>query len=293
MKWLCKLSFFCSRGRPTVYLNESKLLLSTTQLCFIVSRWSCLVAWQTSATPATWMPQCSVCALCRSSKRLSGGAFFWMLLVPIVSFLSGPGYNSLSLQRWLLCECSLTATSLLFDLPLGILVPCDLQEQMHHHSISQQVLAVANLKCIHLLRLDAFELIVLLFASSALRDLYETMEKTSSSLPPIILLQFLHMAFPQFAEKGDQGQYLQQVENATNLRTFLAFTSLSKCVQCNCLLRALACFVPSGCQRVLAANGESASTKIGATWVRDADGGNYSRPVFPTRCRLPMKLRLN
>jgi ubiquitin carboxyl-terminal hydrolase 14 len=37
------------------------------------------------------------------------------------------------------------------------------------------------------------------------------MEKTSSSLPPIILLQFLHMAFPQFAEKGDQGQYLQQV----------------------------------------------------------------------------------
>ncbi|TNN25662.1 Ubiquitin carboxyl-terminal hydrolase 14 [Liparis tanakae] len=46
-----------------------------------------------------------------------------------------------------------------------------------------------------------------------LRDLYETMEKTSSSLPPIILLQFLHMAFPQFAEKGDQGQYLQQDAN--------------------------------------------------------------------------------
>lgn len=48
----------------------------------------------------------------------------------------------------------------------------------------------------------------------ALRDLYETMDKTSSSLPPIILLQFLHMAFPQFAEKGDQGQYLQQVKNS-------------------------------------------------------------------------------
>ncbi|KAG7278410.1 hypothetical protein CRUP_038573 [Coryphaenoides rupestris] len=48
---------------------------------------------------------------------------------------------------------------------------------------------------------------------TALRDLYETMEKTSSSLPPIILLQFLHMAFPQFAEKGDQGQYLQQDAN--------------------------------------------------------------------------------
>ncbi|CAB1317323.1 unnamed protein product [Coregonus sp. 'balchen'] len=33
------------------------------------------------------------------------------------------------------------------------------------------------------------------------------------SIPPIILLQFLHMAFPQFAEKGDQGQYLQQDAN--------------------------------------------------------------------------------
>lgn len=52
---------------------------------------------------------------------------------------------------------------------------------------------------------------VFLLSFSALRDLYETMDKTSSSLPPIILLQFLHMAFPQFAEKGDQGQYLQQV----------------------------------------------------------------------------------
>ena len=39
------------------------------------------------------------------------------------------------------------------------------------------------------------------------------MDKTSSSIPPIILLQFLHMAFPQFAEKGDQGQYLQQDAN--------------------------------------------------------------------------------
>uniref|UniRef100_G3PZ95 Ubiquitin carboxyl-terminal hydrolase n=1 Tax=Gasterosteus aculeatus aculeatus TaxID=481459 RepID=G3PZ95_GASAC len=44
-------------------------------------------------------------------------------------------------------------------------------------------------------------------------ELKTTMEKTSSSLPPIILLQFLHMAFPQFAEKGDQGQYLQQDAN--------------------------------------------------------------------------------
>lgn len=58
-----------------------------------------------------------------------------------------------------------------------------------------------------------------------MRDLYESMDKTSSSIPPIILLQFLHLAFPQFAEKGDQGQYLQQVTlylncNAFNLNIF-------------------------------------------------------------------------
>ncbi|KAG7455326.1 hypothetical protein MATL_G00255230 [Megalops atlanticus] len=51
------------------------------------------------------------------------------------------------------------------------------------------------------------------YITAALRDLFESMDKTSSSIPPIILLQFLHMAFPQFAEKGDQGQYLQQDAN--------------------------------------------------------------------------------
>uniref|UniRef100_W5L5L8 Ubiquitin carboxyl-terminal hydrolase n=1 Tax=Astyanax mexicanus TaxID=7994 RepID=W5L5L8_ASTMX len=51
------------------------------------------------------------------------------------------------------------------------------------------------------------------YITAALRDLYESMDKTSASIPPIILLQFLHMAFPQFAEKGEQGQYLQQDAN--------------------------------------------------------------------------------
>ncbi|XP_020826333.1 ubiquitin carboxyl-terminal hydrolase 14 isoform X2 [Phascolarctos cinereus] len=51
------------------------------------------------------------------------------------------------------------------------------------------------------------------YITAALRDLFDSMDKTSSSIPPIILLQFLHMAFPQFAEKGDQGQYLQQDAN--------------------------------------------------------------------------------
>uniref|UniRef100_A0A4W3K0Z1 Ubiquitin carboxyl-terminal hydrolase n=1 Tax=Callorhinchus milii TaxID=7868 RepID=A0A4W3K0Z1_CALMI len=51
------------------------------------------------------------------------------------------------------------------------------------------------------------------YITAAFRDLLESMDKTSTSIPPIILLQFLHMAFPQFAEKGDQGQYLQQDAN--------------------------------------------------------------------------------
>ncbi|KAM4687376.1 ubiquitin carboxyl-terminal hydrolase 14 [Discoglossus pictus] len=51
------------------------------------------------------------------------------------------------------------------------------------------------------------------YITAALRDLFESMDKTSSSIPPIILLQFLHMAFPQFAEKGEQGQYMQQDAN--------------------------------------------------------------------------------
>ncbi|PKU40798.1 rho-associated protein kinase 1 [Limosa lapponica baueri] len=51
------------------------------------------------------------------------------------------------------------------------------------------------------------------YITAALRDLFDSMDKTSTSIPPIILLQFLHMAFPQFAEKGDQGQYLQQDAN--------------------------------------------------------------------------------
>ncbi|XP_064849106.1 ubiquitin carboxyl-terminal hydrolase 14-like isoform X3 [Oncorhynchus masou masou] len=51
------------------------------------------------------------------------------------------------------------------------------------------------------------------YITAALRDLYKIMDKTSTSIHPIILLQFLHLAFPQFAEKGDQGQYLQQDAN--------------------------------------------------------------------------------
>jgi len=48
--------------------------------------------------------------------------------------------------------------------------------------------------------------------TAALRDLYKTMD-TGATLPPIIMLQVLHNAFPLFAERGDQGGYKQQDAN--------------------------------------------------------------------------------
>merc|ERR1719431_2414816 len=48
--------------------------------------------------------------------------------------------------------------------------------------------------------------------TSALRDLYTTMDK-GNTVPPIIMLQVLHNAFPRFAERGEQGGYQQQDAN--------------------------------------------------------------------------------
>lgn len=48
--------------------------------------------------------------------------------------------------------------------------------------------------------------------TAALRDLYASMDK-GSTVPPIVLLQVLHMAFPRFAEKGEQGSFTQQDAN--------------------------------------------------------------------------------
>lgn len=48
--------------------------------------------------------------------------------------------------------------------------------------------------------------------TGALRDLYESMEK-GPSIAPLILLQVLHMAFPQFAEKTENGTFMQQDAN--------------------------------------------------------------------------------
>lgn len=48
--------------------------------------------------------------------------------------------------------------------------------------------------------------------TSALRDLYQSME-SSSTISPIILVQVLHMIFPRFAEKSEHGGFMQQDAN--------------------------------------------------------------------------------
>ncbi|CAG9766276.1 unnamed protein product [Ceutorhynchus assimilis] len=48
--------------------------------------------------------------------------------------------------------------------------------------------------------------------TAALRDLYATMDK-GHTVPPIVLLQVLHMAFPRFAEKNTNGGFAQQDAN--------------------------------------------------------------------------------
>ena len=46
--------------------------------------------------------------------------------------------------------------------------------------------------------------------TSALRDLYRTMDK-GQTIPPLVLVQLLHNVFPRFAERGEQGGFQQQV----------------------------------------------------------------------------------
>lgn len=45
----------------------------------------------------------------------------------------------------------------------------------------------------------------------AMRDLFTSMERAGGSFPPIMMLNVLHMVFPQFAQKNDQGVFQQQV----------------------------------------------------------------------------------
>lgn len=49
--------------------------------------------------------------------------------------------------------------------------------------------------------------------TAALRDLYDTMDKSGDTIPPILLLQVLHLAFPRFSEKSEHGGFVQQDAN--------------------------------------------------------------------------------
>ena len=50
-----------------------------------------------------------------------------------------------------------------------------------------------------------------LWCCAAMRDLFNGMESAGQSVPPIAMLHILHMCFPRFAEKGEQGGFQQQV----------------------------------------------------------------------------------
>lgn len=49
--------------------------------------------------------------------------------------------------------------------------------------------------------------------TAAMKDLFKVMDRTSTSIPPIFMLNVLHMCCPQFAEKNDHGQFQQQDAN--------------------------------------------------------------------------------
>lgn len=48
--------------------------------------------------------------------------------------------------------------------------------------------------------------------TAAMRDLFESMERTAT-IAPIILVQVLHLIFPRFAEKAENGGFMQQDAN--------------------------------------------------------------------------------
>jgi ubiquitin carboxyl-terminal hydrolase 14 len=46
--------------------------------------------------------------------------------------------------------------------------------------------------------------------TSSLRDLYKQMSETTEGFPPLVFLESLRRAFPQFAQKGKDGRFAQQ-----------------------------------------------------------------------------------
>ncbi|OWF45381.1 ubiquitin carboxyl-terminal hydrolase 14-like [Mizuhopecten yessoensis] len=60
--------------------------------------------------------------------------------------------------------------------------------------------------------------------TAAMRDLCVSVEKAGTAIPPIIFLQVLHTAYPQFAEKSEHGGYAQQDANE-------CWTEIVRCLQ--------------------------------------------------------------
>ncbi len=49
--------------------------------------------------------------------------------------------------------------------------------------------------------------------TGALRSLYQSMENGRGTVPPFVFLQAMHLAFPRFSEKTEQGAFQQQDAN--------------------------------------------------------------------------------
>lgn len=80
---------------------------------------------------------------------------------------------------------------------------CKLYLKMHNLSF---LIELWQYKCDILLLLVLFDNLFV-----AIRDLFVMMDKTAEAVPPIVMLNVLHMCYPQFAEKDDHGHFSQQV----------------------------------------------------------------------------------
>lgn len=94
--------------------------------------------------------------------------------------------------------------------------------------------------------------------TAALRDLYSNMDK-GNAVPPIVLLQVMHMAFPRFAEKNEHGTFSQQVN--------LFYIVLQYLFKLNNIFL--------GCQRMLDRISKNVATEIAG----QAKRWNYQRTV--------------
>ncbi|XP_052776253.1 ubiquitin carboxyl-terminal hydrolase 14-like [Mya arenaria] len=60
--------------------------------------------------------------------------------------------------------------------------------------------------------------------TAGMRDLVVSMDKSGQAVPPIVFLQVMHMAYPQFAEKSEHGGFQQQDANE-------CWTEIVRCLQ--------------------------------------------------------------